>query len=228
MAIRRIVETVLPRSVWSALRERVAAARVVRRDRALRARLSRGGPLRIVIGASGVFEQEWIPTDAQQLNLLQPENWATYFRPESIDALLAEHVWEHLGLEEGRRAAAVCYRYLKPGGYIRVAVPDGLHPDEKYRDYIKPGGAGGGEIGGHKLAYTYRQLQEIFESAGFTTELLEYHDESGRPHVLPWDANAGMVHRSARFDPRGLVSIVLDAKKPPSTPSSFSPNTSQR
>jgi predicted SAM-dependent methyltransferase len=214
MLIRRILYTVLPRPVVSALRERVAASRAVRRDRELRARVASGGPRRVVIGASGVFEPGWIPTDAQQLNLLRAETWAEFFEPESIDALLAEHVWEHLSVEEGRRAAETCYRYLKPGGLLRVAVPDGLHPDPAYRDYIKPGGPGGGEVGGHKVAYTYRQLQEVFQSAGFETQLLEYHDEQGQPHARAWETDAGMIHRSQRFDARGLVSIVLDASKP--------------
>jgi predicted SAM-dependent methyltransferase len=222
MPIRRIMESTFPRSV-SAVRKLVAGLRAARCDKVLRARLSYEQRRRVVIGASGVFAPDWIPTDAQQLDLLRPETWAKYFRPESIDALLAEHVWEHLSLEEGRRAAATCYRYLRPGAYIRVAVPDGLHPDEAYREHIKPGGVGGGEIGGHKVAYTYRQLQEVFESAGFETELLEYHDEQGLPHVRAWDANAGMIHRSVRFDERGLVSIVLDARKPAAIPSASPP-----
>jgi predicted SAM-dependent methyltransferase len=211
--IRQTLESIFPRSV-STLRRLVAGPRAARRERSLRARLKNSRAHRVVIGASGVFDSDWIPTDAQQLNLLRPDDWAKYFQPASIDALLAEHVWEHLSIEEGCTAASICYRYLRPGGYIRVAVPDGLHPDENYREYIKPGGVGGGEIGGHKVAYTFRQLQEVFESAGFETELLEYHDERGKPHVHPWDTAAGMIHRSVRFDPRGLVSIVLDANKP--------------
>jgi len=212
----------------SALRGRVTAVRASRRDRLLRARLSGTGPRKVVIGSSGVFDPGWIPTDAQQLNLLRPEDWARYFRVESIDALLAEHVWEHLSLEEGRGAAAICYRYLKPGGYIRVAVPDGLHPDREYRDYIKPGGVGGGAVGGHRVAYTYRQLQDTFESAGFETELLEYHDEGGAPHTKAWERSAGMIHRSVRFDPRGLVSIILDARKPPASPGQMLSGAAQR
>jgi predicted SAM-dependent methyltransferase len=102
---------------------------------------------------------------------------------------------------------------LKPGGYIRVAVPDGLHPDPSYREYIKPGGAAGGPVGGHLVAYTYKDLVSVFESAGFATQLLEYHDESGKFHVEEWNAADGMIHRSVRFDPRGAVSIVLDARK---------------
>jgi predicted SAM-dependent methyltransferase len=200
--IRQLVKALVPGS----LRRR-------RHERTLRRRL-REEPRRVVIGAGGVFEPDWIPTESHQLNLLRPASWEAFVRLDSIDALLAEHVWEHLTLREGRMAAKTCYRYLKVGGYIRVAVPDGLFPDPEFQEYIKVGGAaGGGEVGGHKVVYTYRQLREVFESAGFQTTLLEYHDEVGRFHGREWNTADGMIHRSKRFDSRGPISIILDAVK---------------
>lgn len=171
-------------------------------------------PRRIVIGASGSFEAGWVPTDRDDLDLLRPDSWERFLRPGSVDALLAEHVWEHLTLEEGKVAAQTCYRFLKPGGYVRVAVPDGLFPDPRFREYIEVDGeAGGGDVGGHKVVYTYDQLTDVFESVGFRTILLEYHDEAGHFHERDWNPADGMVHRSRRFDPRGPISIVLDAVK---------------
>ena len=182
-------------------------------DKSLRQAI-KTSPLRIVIGSSGVFEPGWIPTNSDQLNLLHQESWDLYFRHESIEALLAEHVWEHLTVAEGKTAAAICYRYLKHGGYLRIAVPDGLFPCAQYQEYIGVGGkGGGGEIGGHKVVYTYRTLSETLESAGFTVTLLEYHDELGNLHLNEWRPEDGMIHRSRRFDSRGAVSIVADAKK---------------
>jgi predicted SAM-dependent methyltransferase len=170
-------------------------------------------PRRIVIGASGVCDPGWVATDYVEFDLLRPDSWERYVLPDSIDALLAEHVWERLTLDEGRRAAALCYRFLKRGGYIRVAVPDGCLPDPAYQDYIKVGGSRGGEIGGHQVVYTYRDLVRVFDSAGFTVRLLEYHDESGIFHRRDWRPEDGMIHRSGRFDERGHVSIILDAIK---------------
>lgn len=183
------------------------------RNRLLRRRL-KDKPVRIVIGASGVFEAGWIPTDSDQLNLLEPETWARFLEVDSIDAILAEHVWEHLTFAEGMQAAATCFRYLKPGGRVRVAVPDGLFPDPEYQEYIKVGGAGGGLLHpGHLVVYTYASLREVFESAGFSTVLLEYHDEQGNFHGVDWSIAEGMIHRSRRFDDRGPISIVMDAIK---------------
>ncbi len=83
-----------------------------------------------------------------------------------------------------------------------------------FQEYIKVGGeAGGGVIGGHLVVYTYRQLVDIFEGAGFDVTLLEYHDEAGTAHCAPWDPADGKIHRSQRFDPRGPISIILDARK---------------
>lgn len=41
-----------------------------------------------------------------------------------VDAFVAEHVWEHLSLQDAHRATRSCQRYLRPGGRLRLAVPD--------------------------------------------------------------------------------------------------------
>jgi predicted SAM-dependent methyltransferase len=208
--LARTVSRLLPH----AMRSRAKRLRAALRSPGLRRQLETT-PRRIVIGASGVFERGWVPTDAYQLNLVDRRTWARYLEPASVDAILAEHVWGHLTLEEGRIGAQICYSYLRPGGYIRVAVPDGLHPDPAYREYIGIDGPAGGGIGGHKVAYSYKLLQDVFEGAGFVTRLLEYHDEAGQLHLREWDPVDGMIHRSSKYDPRGAVSVILDAVKQP-------------
>ncbi|MGB6166752.1 MAG: tetratricopeptide repeat protein, partial [Geitlerinemataceae cyanobacterium] len=183
-------------------------------------RLKREGQLlNIIIGSSGTHQEGWISTDIQTLNLLKPETWKPYFSTASIDAILAEHVWEHLSQEEGIIAAKVCYQYLKAGSYLRVAVPDGFHPHQAYIDAVKPGGCGAG-ADDHKMLYNYLSFKEIFEVSGFKVDLLEYFDAEGQFHCQDWNPLKGMIQRSKRFDRRnqdgGLnyTSIILDAKKP--------------
>jgi predicted SAM-dependent methyltransferase len=176
-------------------------------------------PRRIVIGASSAFDPGWIPTEIEALNILRETDWERFFRPGSIDAMLAEHVWEHLNEAEALRGAELCRRYLKPGGYLRVAVPDGNHPDPDYIEHVKVGGRGAG-ASDHKVLYTYRTLTELFERAGFEIRLYEYFDEQGRFQYSEWSPKNGLIHRSKRFDKRnrggrlGYTSIVLDAVKP--------------
>lgn len=42
----------------------------------------------------------------------------------TLDAVYLSHVLEHFPEEEGGRLAAECHRVLKPGGILRVVVPD--------------------------------------------------------------------------------------------------------
>jgi predicted SAM-dependent methyltransferase len=176
-------------------------------------------PKQIVVGSSGIHDEGWTPTDIEYLNLLHPSDWDAFFKPNTIDAMLAEHVWEHLTPEHGAIAAANCFTYLKPGGYLRVAVPDGLHPDPVYREWVRVGGSGMG-ADDHKVLYTYQTFVALFEKAGFRCNLLEHFDEQGNFHATDWSPQKGRILRSKRFDERNqggelnYTSIILDAIKP--------------
>ncbi len=174
--------------------------------------------LRIVVGAGGISDSGWIPTDIDTLDVLKLEDWLRLFRPASIKAILAEHVWEHLTLEQGRLALNYCHRFLRCGGYIRVAVPDGLHPDPRYIESVRVAGSGPGALD-HKVLYNYHSLSDSMREAGFIVEALEYFDEAGHFHSSGWNPEAGKVRRSLRFDKRNIdgrphyTSLILDGVK---------------
>jgi predicted SAM-dependent methyltransferase len=184
--------------------------------------------LRIVVGSSGIVEHDWIETDIEYLNLLHATDWQRYFQPDSITAILAEHVWEHLTPEQGLVAAKICHKYLRPGGHLRIAVPDGHHPDPAYIEQTRPGGTGAGAPD-HKILYTKESLSAVLTSAGFQVECLEYFDESGHFHARDWNPADGMIHRSQRFDERNRMgrlvytSLLVDAHKRPASASTSSP-----
>jgi predicted SAM-dependent methyltransferase len=181
--------------------------------------LARLSNKRIVVGAGGTRFEGWIPTEQDVLNLLLESDWLRYFKRDSLDAILAEHVWEHLASEESVIAATNCFAFLKPGGYLRVAVPDGFHPDADYVESVRPGGSGAG-ADDHKVLYTYDRFRDLFYSIGFDVVLLEYFDERGEFHYQEWSSADGFVERSRRFDSRNAdgrlsyTSIILDARKP--------------
>lgn len=191
--------------------------------RMLRRALRADSAPRLVIGASGRYDEGWIPTEKDYLNLLRPEDWARFFPPESVAALLAEHVWEHLTAEEARIAAETCFTYLRPGGYLRIAVPDGLHPDPAYIATVEvqtqPDALGLLYRNDHRVLYTYHTARALFEAAGFRVEMLEYFDEGGNFQEVEWSERQGTIWRSRRFDPRNrdgrlaYTSIILDAVK---------------
>ena len=178
--------------------------------------------MRIILGAGQTQYEGWIATQESELNLLSDDDWNRIFELESVDAFLAEHVWEHLTYEEGFITARNCYKYLKFGGYMRCAVPDKNFRNEWYQNMVQVGGPGPVDhpAAAHKIVYDYKTLRKIFESAGFKVSLLEYCDESGDFHYTYWNDADGKVGRSFRFDTRnsinklGMVSLIIDAKKP--------------
>ncbi len=46
------------------------------------------------------------------------------FQDNSIHAIYASHLLEHLYLEEAKRLLKECFRILQPGGILRMVVPD--------------------------------------------------------------------------------------------------------
>jgi predicted SAM-dependent methyltransferase len=171
-------------------------------------------PLKIVIGASSLSDPGWIPTEIEALNILCESDWERFFTAGSIDAILAEHVWEHLTPEEALRGAQICFRYLKPGGYLRIAVPDGNFSDPEFIARVQPGG-----VHDHRALYTYLSARELFERAGFEVHLYEYIDENGCFQFSDWSLENGTIYRSKRFlqtdcgEALEYMSIVLDAVK---------------
>jgi predicted SAM-dependent methyltransferase len=188
--------------------------------RALKQALRDSPSGKIIVGASGTRFDGWISTNQAVLDLLAERDWAAYFEPDSLHAILAEHVWEHLTAEEAGVAATHCFRFLRPGGYLRMAVPDGFHPDPSYIEQVKPGGTGPGSDD-HKVLYTYKSLSSLLEAAGFKIRMLEYFDENGEFHYSEWSPDDGMVRRSSRFDQRNTgkpltyTSLIVDALKLP-------------
>lgn len=176
--------------------------------------------IKIVIGAGEHNNNPgWFHTQEDELNLLNEATWE--FDHNSITAILAEHVWEHLTYEEGIEAAIICYQFLKPSGYIRCAVPDGFFPDEAYQNIVKVGGPGPKDhpAASHKIVHNYRTLTEMFKTAGYDVQILEYCDENGSFHCNEWDGKDGVIFRSKKFDPRNqgdklvFPSLIADAIK---------------
>lgn len=177
--------------------------------------------MKIIVGAGKTKYDGWVSTQENELDLLSIDQWEKLTKDSEIEAILAEHVWEHLSYEDGIQAAQNCFKYLTVGGYVRCAVPDKNFKNDWYQNMVKIGGPGHDDhpATSHKIVYDYQTLVKVFESAGFKVELLEYCDEQGVFHCKEWDVNKGKICRSYRFDDRnsknklGMVSIIIDAKK---------------
>ena len=162
---------------------------------------------------------EWYPTDKKSLDITKENDWRKVLSSLRLDNIAAEHVWEHLNQSETELANVNCFKYLKKGGILRIAVPDAYNPNKNYIESVKPGGTGKGAMG-HKIFYNYRTMTEVLQKAGFIVKLLEYWDEYGQFHYIDWTNENGFIERSRRYDPRNkngsleYTSLIIDANKP--------------
>jgi SAM-dependent methyltransferase len=88
-------------------------------DGSLGARLAQLPALRPLLRATGVFRIDWSPS-IRVHDLRRPFPWPN----GSADAIYSSHTLEHLTREQGRRFLRECHRVLRPGGVVRIAVPD--------------------------------------------------------------------------------------------------------
>lgn len=184
----------------------------------LKSKISKStGKLQIIIGSEKTKYENWLPTNIQSLNLLKISSFQNLFGDKKVDRFLAEHVFEHINYEDALTALQHCNMYLKEGGVIRIAVPDGFHPNPEYIEMVRPGGFGYGSDD-HKILYNYKTLSQILEKSGFIAQPLEFYDESGKFHFVDWKSEDGHVMRSMRYDKRfneslGYSSLIVDGIK---------------
>jgi predicted SAM-dependent methyltransferase len=187
-----------------------------RLKRAIQACEATARPLKLVIGAGLLAYEGWISTDVYVLDIRSAEDWARYFRPESIDAMLSEHTLEHLSLDENRVALKLAFDYLKPGARFRIAVPDGNRRDATYSTDVTPPG------GGHVVLFNLASLSSLLREIGFEVKPLEYFDEQEKFRAFDWNSADGHIGRSIRYDRQQnfkrdnlfYTSLIVDAIKP--------------
>lgn len=198
---------------WRRRRQLLSERRRIRD--AVRRELQSGRAVKIILGAGQTRLEGWIATDVPAFDVRRRDHWRALFPAAAIDSMLAEHVFEHLTHEELSKFLDVAREFLAAGGRIRIAVPDGCHPDADYINSVKPGGTGVG-AGDHKSLYTFELIGELLQEQGYRHELLEYFDQAGQFHQRDWSAEEGLVSRSADHDERNAdgrlnyTSLIVD------------------
>jgi predicted SAM-dependent methyltransferase len=194
----------------------------------------------LVVGAKATSYPGWQSTDLRaegaRLDVRRAGDWSQNFAPDSVDRIVCEHVLEHMTVEDAQAALCHARRHLKPGGHVRVAVPDAFNPDPAYREHCRPGGRGQAwarllfyaeDEPEHKVFYNYQTLSQLMKWAGLEPRLLEWFDERGQFHRNPWSLADGPVRRYYN-SPYNLqvyvpfhgfqnVSLIVDGVKPADT-----------
>lgn len=99
-------------------------------DSSLHAQISKIPFMHSVFRVAGlVGGAEW-PKNIDYVSLNNPFPWAD----SSIDCVYASHVLEHLRVKTANNFLKESYRVLKPGGTLRIVVPDLLYHARRYLD----------------------------------------------------------------------------------------------
>lgn len=166
--------------------------------------------MKIVVGAQFTKYHGWISLQKSELDIRDERSWARMFQPNSLEAVLAEHVLEHLTFPEAVAAVRNCFKYLKPNGYFRIAVPDGFHPEPNYIVWVRPVTGWNGLD--HKFLFNYENLSNLLFDTGFVVRLLEWYDEQGTFHKQQWSNDDGVISRSANTLWSKFLGIVVNAE----------------
>jgi predicted SAM-dependent methyltransferase len=137
----------------------------------------------------------------------------------SAKYIFSEHVFEHFAYpDEIGHVLKECYRILRPGGVLRVIVPDAERYLHAYanddEDFVRQiGGESVSKIslvntmmrenGFHRYAYDYQELEEVIKRAGFNSVSRSSLRASRHPE-LNLDLDDGQ---------RDLVSLYVEAVK---------------
>ena len=110
-------------------RLRLAATRALRplaRRRGAKLQARSAGPLRLHLGCGATYKEGWVNVDLAGTRVDLPWDLARPlpFAPQSIDAIFHEHLLEHLTYAQGVELHRRCRELLRPGGVLRIGVPD--------------------------------------------------------------------------------------------------------
>lgn len=151
--------------------------------------------IKLNIGAALDQYKGWISTDITTLDITKESDWQYYFKENTLDSVLAEHVFEHLTLDEARKSLVNIKKYLKSNGVFRMAVPDGNHPSRYFIDLVKPNGLEHGSDD-HKVLYNIDIAKNLAYELGFELKPIEYFDNNGILKRIDFNEDHGYVRRS--------------------------------
>ena len=153
--------------------------------------------INIILGAALTKQEGWFSTNEEWLNIVRKSHWERLFniKKPRVKKVLAEHVFEHLTLDEMRNALSLIYKNMVNGGSLRIAVPDGNNPNEEYRDHCGIKGIGA-DASDHKQFITFELLSYEVEKIGFKCQLKEGYLKNKKLISTPLNRNLGEVIRS--------------------------------
>lgn len=158
--------------------------------------VARHQPLKVILGAAETYQKGWYSTNECWLDISNPRHWESVFHGRKlITHAVAEHVFEHLTHAEALQALKNVAEHMVAGGRIRIAVPDGYHPDKEYLRHVGINGIGD-DAADHKQLLNTDVLQALLAEAGFQARHVEGYDKDANLVQLPYSPDDGAIRRS--------------------------------
>jgi predicted SAM-dependent methyltransferase len=175
--------------------------------------------VKVIVGAGNTNQEGWTSLQHRDLDIRNESNWARLCYPDSLDAVLSEHVIEHLTLPEVGATARNVRKFLKSGGQWRIAVPDGFHSCSNYLNWVAPNSPGERFLANfrqpdepnHKVLWNYRMLSDFLTRHGFAVVFREWFDEQGYFHQTSWSDSEGRIWRRYGSDCSKFLSVAIGA-----------------
>lgn len=167
------------------------------------------------------FGKDWWHVDGHSFKHVDSKDVCLgMFKQNQVDLIYASHFLEYLEPKKAKYLLGRWLYILKPGGTVRLAVPDimvmmRLYLDGPYElsDFLGPI-YGQMESAGntifHKTGYDFRTLKRLLESVGFIGVKLYNWRDTEHSHIDDCSA-AYLPHMD--FDSGTLISLNVEARK---------------
>ncbi len=135
--------------------------------------------MKLHIGCGKRYFKGWTNLDVNTgiADMIDDAAKLTKIADDSCELVYAAHVLEHFGREETLSVLKVWYKKLKPGGILRLSVPDfakvvliyqkGWDLDSRLLGYVTGGQRDQYDV--HKMIFDQKNLTRLLKEAGFKT-----------------------------------------------------------
>jgi predicted SAM-dependent methyltransferase len=205
-------------------------------DNALQQFLAQSGPKRFQFGSGGHRLDGWLNTDfepwCEGVFHLDMRN-ALPFPDSVLDVAASEHCFEHFSYDEGKRIALELFRCLKPGGLLRMSMPDldryialwneSLTPEQigYMRAYVGIEHAGDPvspcmtlnlamRSFGHKFIYDRPTIKDLLSKAGFVDVRFATPGDRSVLRLTEFEVRVSQGNRVLD----GYETMIVEAQKP--------------
>lgn len=154
---------------------------------------------------------------------LGSEAYPLNYPDDHFQEVRASHVLEHLPREQVELAVKEWMRVLKPGGSLKIAVPNfdyivSHREDPKWQGWLFGGQTDKDDF--HRVAFTESILRGVMSEAGLDG-ISRWHDDVDDTHRLPVSLNLSGVKPSPKSQapwPRGDDKSLADCRSGPYVP----------